>query len=446
MNTQLQTQESEHKLDKYLGKLWRHRDFRTLWLSLTITHFGGQITLLALPLTAALLLNAGPVEMGYLIAFEALPYSLFGLFVGVLIDRSKKLPLIVVADLSRGFVLLLIPLAAWMGFLSMPILYAVGFLVGIGGIVGWAAYQVFMTERIGRENLVEANSRMALADSASQLIGPGLAGTIIHWLTAPFAILADAMSFFISAWMLKGIPPQESDAPKISAADTTFAGIWADVKEGVHMIRDHAVLRSCALSLMAWNALKHAYLAIVILFATHDLDLSPGRIGALFTMAGLGFLMASATCQPLNRRFGVGGVMLMGLTLTGVSWLGVAFVPPGPWASWQMGASLFLFDLGAMLFFINYLSLRQAVTPEHLRGRVISTLIFAAVSMAPVGSLLGGYLGEWLGLRTTIGLCGVAGALLGLGLLRYSPLMGVRTMPETATGAAPTPEVELAAD
>ncbi|MBI3715544.1 MAG: MFS transporter [Betaproteobacteria bacterium] len=434
----------QHKLDKYLGKLWRHRDFRTLWFSLTITHFGGQITFLALPLTAALLLNAGPVEMGYLIACEALPYTVFGLFVGVLIDRSKKLPLIVAADLGRGAVLLMIPVAAWFHVLTMPILYLVGFLVGLGGIVGWAAYQVFMAERIGPENLVEANSRMALSDSAAQLIGPGLAGAIIHWLTAPFAILLDACSFFASAWMLKGIPPKASDAPKIRTDNTSWASIKADIKEGMHMIRDHAVLRSIAISLLIWNFLKHAYLAIVFLFAARDLNLSAGSIGGLFTMAGLGFLLASASCQPLNRRFGVGCVMLTGMTLSGVSWLAIAFVQAGQWATLQMGATLFVFDLGTMLFFINYLSLRQAVTPDHLRGRVTSTLIFVAVSMAPVGSIVGGYLGEWIGLRRTVGLCGVVGVVLGGLLLRYSPLMQMRKLPENATAAPPTPE--MAAD
>ena len=202
-----------HKWDKYLGTLWRERDFRTLWLSLTITHFGGQITFLALPITAAIMLQATPLQMGILTAFEALPYTLFGLFTGVLVDRSYKLPLIIMADVLRGLALLAVPIAAWFGVLSMPILYIVGFLVGIGGIVGWAAYQVFMAERVGRENLVEANARIALSDSASQLIGPGLAGVLIHALTAPFAILLDAASFFISAIMLRGIKTHPGDAP-----------------------------------------------------------------------------------------------------------------------------------------------------------------------------------------------------------------------------------------
>ena len=416
----------------YVGRIWRISDFRTLWISLTITHFGGQVTFLALPLTAALMLNATPLEMGILTAVEALPYTLFGLFTGVLIDRSRKLRLIILADIGRGLALSLVPLAAWLGLLSMSILYIVGFLVGVGGIIGWAAYQVFMAERVGDEHLVEANAGIALSDSASSLIGPGIAGAIIHWLTAPFAILLDAMSFFASAWMLRSIPPKDSDTPKLRAAceqKAALAGIWADAKEGLKMILGHSVLRSIGFTLMIWNILKHAYLAIVILYATRDLALSPGKIGALFMVAGVGFLTASATCQCLNRRFGVGYVMLTGLTMTGLAWLGVASVIANEWVALQLGGALFLMDLGAMLFFINYLSLRQAATPEHLRGRVTSTLIFLAVSLAPLGSLLGGVLGTWLGLRPTIAICGGSGLLLGLALLKWSPLGAMREMP-----------------
>ena len=439
MNKQMNPQQSpQHPTrairwwEKYVSSIWQNRDFRTLWLSLTITHFGGQVTFLALPLTAAILLNATPLEMGILTAVEALPYTLFGLFTGVLIDRSRKLRLIILADIARGTALLMVPFSAWFGFLSMSVLYVVGFLVGVGGIVGWAAYQVFMAERVGDAHLVEANAGIALSDSASSLIGPGIAGAIIHWLTAPFAILLDAISFFLSAWMLRGIPPRESDAPKLHTSGdqkAMLAGIWADAKEGLKMILGHAVLRSIGFTLMIWNILKHAYLAIVILYATRDLALSPGKIGALFMVAGIGFLTASASCQWLNRRFGVGYVMLIGLTMTGLAWLGVASVIANEWVAVQLGAALFLMDLGAMLFFINYLSLRQAATPEHLRGRVTSTLIFLAVSLAPLGSLLGGVLGTWLGLRPTIAICGGSGLLLGLILLKWSPLGAMREMP-----------------
>lgn len=434
----------EHRLDKYFGKLWRSRDFRTLWISLTITHFGGQVTFLALPLTAALMLNATPLEMGILTAVEALPYTLFGLFTGVLVDRSRKLPLIIMADVGRGLALLAIPLAAWLGFLSMPVLYVAGFLVGLGGIIGWAAYQVFMTERVGRANLVEANSRIALSDSSAQLIGPGLAGIFIHWLTAPFAILLDAIAFFTSAWMLKSIKPLPSDAPKVVDKDTT---VWKDAKEGLRLIRDNPVLRSLAWGLAIWQFLKHMYLAIVILFAARDLALSPGSIGAIWMLGGVGFLIASFWIQNANRRFGVGRVMLGGVLSTGVAWLIIACLSPGSWAGLGLAIAVFVLDLGAMLFFINYLTLRQSVTPDHLLGRVTSTMIFLSIACAPLGSLTGGALAEAFGLRIPIAVSGIGTLLLTLALAKISPLPSMRELPTHAgTAAAPATSQELAAD
>ena len=146
-----------------LNGLWRNADFVRLWTSLTITHFGGQITFLALPLTAALLLDATPFEMGVLTALESIPFALFGLFVGVLVDRAPKLPIIVWSDIGRALALLVVPICAWAGWLSMGVLYVVGFLIGTGAVIGWPAYQVFMTERVGRERLAEANAKIGLA-------------------------------------------------------------------------------------------------------------------------------------------------------------------------------------------------------------------------------------------------------------------------------------------
>jgi MFS family permease len=251
------------------------------------------------------------------------------------------------------------------------------------------------------------------------------------------AILADALSFYASALLLRNLPRRDSDAPKLKSAGASWRSIWADAREGLEMILRHPVLRSVAFSLMAWNILKHAYIAIAILYATRDLGLSPGTIGTLYMLAGIGFLVASASCQPLNQRFGVGQVMLAGLTLTAVSWLMIAGIEASRWAVALLGLSLFVLDLGVMLFFINYLSLRQAATPEHLRGRVTSTLIFIAVSLAPLGSLLGGAMGGWIGLRQTIGLCGVTGLLLGILLFWKSPLAAMRELPTAPSRIIP---------
>ena len=446
------TDDTPHKLDKYLGTLWRQHDFRVLWISLTITHFGGQVTFLALPLTAALMLHATPTQMGILTMMQVLPYTLFGLFTGVLVDRSRKLPLVIWSDVGRGVILLFVPLAAWLGWLGMPILYLASFFVGLGGIIGWAAYQVFMTERVGRANLVEANSRIALSDSSAQLVGPGIAGALIHALTAPIAILLDALAFFISAIMLRGIKPQESDAPK-QVGHATWNSIWGDAKEGLVLIWRSPILRAISWGLALWQLLRHAYVAIVILFAVRDLALSPGKIGALYMLAGVGFLLASFTCQRLNDRFGVGRVMLGGIGMTAIAWLLIAAIVKSEFAFLLLGTALFLFDFGAMLFFINYLSLRQSATPDHLLGRVTSTMIFLALSLAPLGSVLGGVIGEWLGLRATIGLCGIGAALLVLAQYRLGPLPGMLTLPTPDAHHGPktipppprTPGTEIAA-
>jgi MFS family permease len=411
--------------DRWLTGLWRNPDFVKLWGSLTITHFGGQVTFLALPLTAALLLDASPFEVGVLTALEALPFTLFGLFAGVYIDRRRKLPVIIGADLGRALALAVVPVCAWMGVLSMPILYVVGFLVGTGSVIGWPAYQVFMTERVGRENLVEANAKIGVSDSAAQLVGPGLAGALIQWLTAPFAILLDAVSFAISAWMLRGIPSAASDAPKL-ASDS----LWRDIREGLMAVWNNRTLRALAWSLAIWQVFRHAYVAVVVLFAARELAFSAGHVGVLFMLAGVGSLAAAAAVGPLNARFGFGPTMLAALGGTGAAWLVMGASTGGYWmASATFGLGLFLLDFTAMTFFINYLTLRQAVTPDRLLGRVTATMIALTISTAPLGGLAGGWIAEHWGVRSTILLAGL-GALLMLPVIAWtSPLAKLRRLP-----------------
>ena len=410
---------------RWFTGLWLSRDFRKLWGSLTIVHFGGQITFLALPLTAALVLNASPFEVGVLTALEALPYPLFGLFAGVLVDRTRKLPVMIASDVGRGLALLAIPVCAWFGVLTMEILYVAGFLVGLLTVIGWPAYQVFMTERVGRENLVEANAKIGVADSAAQLVGPGIAGALIQWLTAPIAILLDAFSFFLSAWMLRGIPPRETDRPK-----SVPGSLGADIREGLAVIWHNRTLRALVWSIGLWQVFRHAFIAIVVLFAARELGFSAGRVGVLFMVAGLGSLAAAGVTATLNTRFGMGPVMLGGISATGVAWLVMGSAGGSPWAaSLVFGGGLFLLDLGAMIFFINYLTLRQAVTPDRLLGRVTATMICLTVSTAPLGALAGGWVAEHYGLRTAMLLAG-AGALLLAPLVTWlSPLARMRELP-----------------
>jgi MFS family permease len=410
---------------RWLTGLWKNPDFAKLWGSLTITHFGGQITFLALPLTAALVLDASPFEVGILTALEALPFPLFGLFSGVLIDRAKKLPIIIASDVGRALALLAVPLCAWAGVLSMPILYAVGFLVGTGTVIGWPAYQVFMTERVGRENLVEANAKIGVADSAAQLMGPGIAGALIQGLTAPFAILLDAFSFALSAWMLRGIPPRETDMPKAKPR-----AILTEIREGLAAIWQIRALRAMVWAIGTWQIFRYAFIAIVVLFGVRELGFSAGHVGVLFMAAGIGSLMAAALTGRLNARFGMGPAMLGGIAVTGVAWIVMGSATGNYWlASLLFGGGLFVLDLGAMVFFINYLSLRQSVTPDRLLGRVTATMMCLTVAPAPLGGLLGGWIAEHHGLRAAMLFAGVGALVLAPLVAWLSPLPAMRELP-----------------
>lgn len=411
---------------RWLTGLWRNGDFRKLWASLTITHFGGQITFLALPLTAALMLNATPLQVGLLTALEALPYALLGLFAGVLVDRARKLPIIVATDLGRGLALAAVPVCAWLGVLNMGVLYVAGFLVGAMSVIGWPAYQVFMTERVGRENLVEANAKIGIADSAAQLVGPGLAGALIQGLTAPFAILFDAIAFVASAMLLRGIPAATSDAPKARGRRS----VRADVAEGLRVIWRNPSLKALVWSIGAWQIFRHAFVATGVLFAARELGFSAGHVGALFMVAGLGSLAATSVTERLNARYGMGPVMLAGLGGTGIAYLTIACAAGPYWlASALFGGGLFLLDLAAMVFFINYLSLRQAAAPDALLGRVTATMIGLTVSAAPIGGLMGGWIAQHLGLRAAIFIAGAGALSLGPLMAWLSPIGRIRELP-----------------
>src|SRR5512135_3626347 len=257
--------------------LWLSPDFRKLWASLTITAFGAQITNLALPLTAALLLRATPLQMGVLVALETLPFALVSLHAGVLLDRVRKLPVVVVSDLSRGIALSMIPWCAWRGVLSIDVLYAVGFFCGVQNVIGGAAYQVLLAQLAGRKRLVEANAKITLGETSSALVGPGLAGLLIQALTAPFAIVLDAMTFFASALMLRRVE---------AANDVVHAGargsVLAEIHEGLLLVWRSRTLLALALVAGLWQLLHHMQLAVLILFATRELGLSPGSIGVAY--------------------------------------------------------------------------------------------------------------------------------------------------------------------
>jgi MFS family permease len=411
--------------------LMGNSDFRKLWGSFTITTFGSQITNLALPLTAALLLHATSWQMGVLVALEVLPFGLLGLFAGVWIDRGSKLQIVIVSELGRGCALLIVPLAAFTDLLSMPLLYVAGFACGAGNAIGGAAAQVLMAQMVGRDKLIDANAKIVLGENAAQLTGPGIAGWLIQVFTAPFAILIDALSFFGSALLLRGI---KADLPVPARSNQDM---WREIGEGLRLVWTNPVLRSLAWTIAIWQLLNHMQAATLILFATRELHLSPGMIGAAFVFAGFGCFAAALCAEKLGDRFGIGPMIVYGFVGTGAAWVAIALNPLTGWpGALSFGAALFVFDFSATLFGIHYISLRQAITPDHLLGRMTATMRFLALVAAPFGALFGGALGEWLGLSGTLLLVGVSGLVLAALAVGQGSVRAVRQLPQQLTQAS----------
>jgi len=415
-------------LRRRFGGLWLSADFRKLWASLTITSFGAQITNLALPLTAALMLNATPMQMGILVALETLPFALVSLHAGVLLDRVRKLPIVIIADLGRGVALLAIPLTAWLGVLSIEILFVVGFLCGVQNVIGGAAYQVLLAQMAGRKRLVEANAKTALGETSAALIAPGIAGGLIQMLTAPFAIVVDAVAFFISALLLRRIEGR-NDVPHPGAR----AGVWREIGEGLKLVARNRTLLALAWLAGAWQFLHHMQIAVLILFATRELSLSAGAIGFAYALGGLGCVLASALAQRLSARYGVGPMLVNGLIMTAIGWQAFGLIGGPPWiATLALGAVMLVFDFGTIQWAINYLALRQAITPDRLLGRMTATMRFFGVAAAPLGSLVGGALATAVGLRPTLLTVGVLGVVLSVAVVIWSPVRHHRRLPAHA--------------
>ena len=416
-------------LARYFTGLWRDPEFMKLWSSLTITAFGAQITNLALPLTAAVMLHATPMQMGILVALETLPFALVSLHAGVLIDRVRKLPIVIAANWGRGLALLAIPAAAFAGVLSIELLFVVGFVCGIQNVVGGAAYQVLLAQMAGRERLVEANAKSSLGEMSSALVGPGLAGGLIQLLTAPFAIVLDACTFFASALMLRRIR-----APQDVVFRGPRASVMAEIHEGLKLVWHNRTLLALAWLAALWQILHHMQMAVLILFATRDLGLSAGAIGLTYAFGGVGCLLAAALAERLTARFGVGPVIVQGLILTALGWqaFGLVSGPPAV-AMVALGLAMLVFDFGGVLYGINYLSLRQAITPDRLLGRMTATMRFLTVAAAPLGSLAGGALATIIGLRATLLTIGVLGLALAAAAVAWSPVRRHRKLPAVAS-------------
>ena len=406
------------------GDLLRDATYRRLWTSILISSFGGQVTMLALPLTAAVLLQASPTQMGLLTSMEVLPFVLFSLPSGVWLDRVRKLPIYVVGEVALSVVVASVPFAWWMGWLSMPWLYVVGFVIGTIFTTAGSAAQIVLTQVVARERLVEAHAKNALATSGAEVAGPGLAGALIKLVGAPLALLVDAVLLIVSAAILRGIVVHEERQPRVDAR------FWRDLKQGVRFVMRHRLLVALACAVGVWQMCHHAAFVVQILFATRTLGLSEQAVGLSYMGMGAGTVLASVFGNRISRRIGPGPCLVLGFALCGAGWLLLAVAPTNAFGVAAFAAMLLLFSLGAVLIFINFLAMRQAVTPEPLLGRMTSTMRWLILIPAGPGALLGGWLGEHIGLRAALAFAGGSALLLAAVAWQLPVIRDVKVLPK----------------
>jgi MFS family permease len=402
--------------------LLRDPIYRRLWTSVLTSSFGAQIMMLALPLTAAVLLHAAPTQMGALTTMEILPFVLFSLPSGVWLDRVRKLPVYIAGEITLALAAASIPLAWWLHLLSIHWLYLVAFTIGAVYTTAGSAAQIVLTQVVARDRLIEANAKNALASSGADVAGPGLAGALIKLLGAPIALLFDAALLLLSAVILRGIRIDEQPA-------RGSGEFLVDMKAGLRFVLHNrllVVLASCA---GGWQMCNNCATVVNILFATRTLGLSEQSVGLSYVCLGFGTVLASLVGHRISKVFGPGPSMTIGIGACSLGWLMLAAAPVGPLGVALFAINLMLFGLGAVMMFINFLALRQAVTPAPMLGRMTSTIRWLILLPAAPGALIGGWLGEHVDLRASLAFSGVCGLVLTFVAWRSPVMRAVRVLP-----------------
>ncbi|HUP32428.1 MAG TPA: MFS transporter [Gaiellaceae bacterium] len=421
------------------GGLWRHRDFRNLWAAETISVFGSQFTAFALPLVAVILLDASPFAVSALIVIEFLPFILFAIPAGVWVDRMRRKPILVAGDLARAVLLVSLPIAYAFDALTLPHLYAVGFLVGICTVFFDVAYQSYLPSLVERGQLVEGNSKLEISRSTSQLAGPGAAGGIVSALGAPVAILLDAISYVVSAFFLFAIRKGE-ELPE-RAEGVARPSMLADAKEGLGFVLRNRYLRAISLCTATSNLFWSMAQALLVVYAVRELDMSPAALGLAFSLGNAGPLLAAFTTNRISSRLGVGPTILATSMVFPLALLPLPLATssnPLPF----LVVSVAVGGFAAVAYNITQVSFRQAICPERLQGRMNAVIRFMVWGTMPVGALVGGALGTWIGLRPAITVAAV-GALFSFLPILLSPVPKLREMPKPVDEPLPS-EAEAA--
>ncbi|MBV9359000.1 MAG: MFS transporter [Chloroflexi bacterium] len=411
---------------------WRNPVCLRLWAGQTASEAGTLVGRFALPLVAVLTLNASPVEMGLLRTADILPAIVLSLFAGVWVDRLRRRPILIGVDLGRALLLATIPLAALLGTLRIEWLYAVGVGVGVLTIVFEVAYRSYLPSLVSRDALVEANARLSATSAVVEVGSFSLAGALVQALTAPVAILVDAASFLASCASLVLIRHREA-APHPEGASHR---VWAEMGEGLGVVVRHPILRPLAVAQGIRQLFTQMWVALLYLFLTRDLKLEPVLFGMLFAIGGASSFVGALAVERLVERFGFGRTFAVAFGVSSASLLLVPLASGPPLLAAAMVGSQQVFDAAGTIAEIGERTLLQSLTPGRLLGRVTAGLQLVSWTALLVGSLVGGLLGEMIGVRQTM-LVAAVGALPSVWWLIASPIGALRRITPSSTSERP---------
>ncbi|MCC9174040.1 MFS transporter [Arthrobacter sp. zg-Y179] len=405
------------------GGVLRNHDFRFLFYSTSLSQLGQQVSGLALPLVAVVTLTANEFEVGLLSAMSTVAFLLIGLPAGVWVDRLRYRHVLVSSDLIRAAVLLTVPLAWWLGILTVWQLYVVALLIGVFSVFFDVAYQSYLPRLIGRDHLVEGNAKLETVHSVAQLGGPVAAGQLIAWLTAPVALALDAIAMGLSALFVGRMRHRQPKPEPVPGSQ-----LGTDIAEGLRFVLGNPLLRAIAGATALFNLAFAAYMAMLVFFLPRELGLGAHQIGIVFSVLGIGGLAGALATRRLTLWLGEGPAIWLSMAVTAP----FALLLPaagGGLSVWLGAAGLGVASFGTVVYNVTQVSFRQRLTPDRLLGRMNATMRFLVWGTQPVGALLGGVLGQLYGAEAALWIAAAAACVAFLPVA-LSPLRRMRKLPD----------------
>jgi MFS family permease len=419
--------------------LWRNRDFVMIWSASTVSVVGSQITIIALPFIALRFLDASIFQVSLLLAVEMLPFLLFTLPAGAWLDRVRRRPVLIAADIGRGIALISVPIAFIANALTIEQLFCVAFLSGTLTAIFDVADQSYLPAILEREDLVDGNAHLQVSYSVAQIGGPTLGGNLIAWVAAPLALAVDSVSFLVSGAFITAIRRREDKPQRRLDEVGRPTSVRTEIEEGLRYVLGNRYLRPVAASTGISNFFAAAMFSVFPVLIWNELALPPAFYGTVMGLASVGFLAGAGLSNRLPRAIGLGPTIIISAGLATPAFILMALTPASlNLAAVTLFVGWFVAGMSQVIYNVAQISLRQAITPPELQSRMNATMRFIVWGTIPIGSVLGGILATAMPIRAALIIAAVGTAASFLPVV-LSPLRSLREIPpEAAVGRSPT--------